>query len=63
MPLILFWAEVEKEDENFVFSGLIKREEEESSLLSGMMKEEEMEEEKETSIFLGGDGKGGGKAE
>jgi hypothetical protein len=38
MPLILFWAEVEKEEEdkNYVFSGLIKREEkEESSLFLG----------------------------
>jgi len=53
MPLILFWAEVEEEDENSIFSGLMKREEEEeSSLLSRLMKmDEDEEEEKETFVF------------
>jgi hypothetical protein len=37
---------VEEEDENYVFSGLMKMEEE-SSLLLGLMKMEEDEEEKE----------------
>ena len=50
MSLILFWAEVEEEedDENSIFSGLMKREkgEEESSLLSGLMKMEEDEEKR-----------------
>ena len=50
MPLILFWAEVEEgevdDDENSVFSGLMKmEEEEESSLFSGLMKMESDEEE------------------
>jgi hypothetical protein len=56
MPLILFWAEVEEEDEKSIFSGLMKREEkDETSVLSGLMKmeEDEVEEEKETSIFSG----------
>ena len=57
MSLILFWAEVEEEeddDENFVFSGLMKmEEEEEESLFSGLIKMESDEEEKETSVFLG----------
>ena len=56
IPLILFWAEVEEEeddDENFVFPGLMKMEEE-SSLFSGLMKMESDEEEKKvTSVFLG----------
>ena len=46
MPLILFWAEVEEEeddDENSVFPGLMKIEE--SSLFSGLMKMESDEEE------------------
>ena len=51
MPLILFWAEVEEEDdnENSVFLGLMKmeeeEEEEESSLFSGLMKMESDREE------------------
>ena len=50
MPLILFWAEVEEQeedgDENSIFSGLMKmEEEEESSLFSGLMKMESDEEE------------------
>ena len=48
MSLILFWAEVEKEendDENSVFPTLMKMEEEESSLFSGLMKMESDEEE------------------
>ena len=51
MPLILFWAEVEEEDdnENSVFLGLMKMEEEveeeESSLFLGLMKMESDEEE------------------
>ena len=49
----MFWAVVE-EDENYIFSGLMKREEEEeSSLLLGLMKMEDEKEEKETSIFSG----------
>ena len=43
MPLILFWAEVEEEEdnkENSVFPRLMKMEEEESSLFSGLMKME-----------------------
>ena len=46
--MILFWAEVEKEDddENSAFPGLMKmEEEEESSLFSGLMKMESNEEE------------------
>ena len=43
---------MEEEDENYVFSSLMKREEEEeSSLFLGLMKMEDKEEEKETSIF------------
>ena len=47
MSLILFWAEVEEEDddENFVFPALMKMEEEEESLFSGLMKMESDEEE------------------
>ena len=47
MPLILFWAEVEEDDdENSIFSGLMKtEEEEESSLFSGLMKMESDKEE------------------
>ena len=48
MSLILFWAKVEEEDdnENSVFSGLMKMEEEkESSLFLGLMKMESDEEE------------------
>ena len=46
MPLILFWAEVEEDDdENSVFPGLMKMEEEESSLFSGLIKMESDEEE------------------
>ena len=50
MPLILFWAEVEEEDDdkNSVFPGLMKmeeEEEEEESLFSGLMKMESDEEE------------------
>ena len=46
MPLILFWAEVEEEDddENSVFLALMKMEEEES-LFSGLMKMESDKEE------------------
>ena len=46
MSLILFWAEVEEEDddENSVFPTLMKMEEEES-LFSGLMKMELDEEE------------------
>ena len=47
MPLILFWAEVEEEeddDENSIFPGLMKMEEE-SSLFSRLMKMELDEEE------------------
>ena len=46
--MILFWAEVEEEDdnENSIFPGLMKmEEEEESSLFSGLMKMESDEEE------------------
>ena len=58
MPLILFWVEVEEEDddENSVFPGLMKmeeEEEEESSLFLGLMKMEDEEEEKETFVFSG----------
>jgi hypothetical protein len=52
MPLIVIWAEVEEEDKNYVFSGVMKSKEE-SSLLPGLMKMEDEEEEKETSIFSG----------
>ena len=49
MSLILFWAEVveeEDDDENYVFSGLMKmEEEEEESLFLGLMKMESNEEE------------------
>ena len=48
MPLILFWAEVEEEDdnENSIFPGLMKmEEEEEESLFSRLMKMESDEEE------------------
>ena len=47
MSLILFWAEVEEEDDdkNSVFPALMKMEEEEESLLSGLMKMESDEEE------------------
>ena len=49
MPLILFWAEVEEDDdENSIFPRLMKieeEEEEESSLFSGLMKMESDEEE------------------
>ena len=49
MSLILFWAEVEEDDdENSVFSSLMKMEEEEEekeSLFSGLMKMESDEEE------------------
>ena len=51
MSLILFWAEVEEEeednDENSIFLGLMKteEEEEESSLVSRLMKMESDEEE------------------
>ena len=48
MPLILFWAEVEEEEddnENSIFPGLMKMEEEESSLFSRLMKMESDEEE------------------
>ena len=50
MSLILFWAEVvEGDDENSVFSALMKmeeeEEEEEESLFSGLMKMESDEEE------------------
>ena len=46
MSLILFWAEVEEEDddENSIFPTLMKMEEEES-LYSGLMKIESDEEE------------------
>ena len=46
MSLILFWAEVEEEDddENSIFPTLMKMEEEES-LFSGLMKMESDEEE------------------
>ena len=46
MPLILFWAEVEKEDndENSVFPGMMNMEEDESSLFSLLMKMESDEE-------------------
>ena len=44
MPLILFWAEVEEDDdENSIFPALMKMEEE--SLFSGLMKMESDEEE------------------
>ena len=46
MSLILFWAEVvEGDDENSVFSALMKMEEEEESFFSGLMKMESNEEE------------------
>ena len=50
MSLILFWAEVEEEDDdkNSVFPGLMKmeeEEEEEESLFLGLMKIESDEEE------------------
>ena len=47
MLLILFWTEMEEDDdENYVFPGLMKmEEEEESSLFSGLMKMESHEEE------------------
>ena len=59
MSFILFWAEVEEEEddnENFVFPGLMKmeEEEEESSLFSGLMKMESDEEEyMDTYVFSG----------
>ena len=58
MPLILFWAGVEEEEEddkeNYVFPGLMKMEEEESSLFSGLMKmESDKEEQKKTFVFSG----------
>ena len=43
---------MEEEDENYIFSGLMKREEEEPSLLLGLMKMED-EEEDEASVFSG----------
>ena len=44
--------EEEEEDENYVFSSLMKREEEEESFLFlGLMKMEDEEEEKETFVF------------
>ena len=49
MSLILFWAEVEEDDdENSVFPGLMKmeEEEEESSLFSGLMRMESNKEER-----------------
>ena len=46
MSLILFWAEVEEDDENSVFPTLMKvEEEEEESLFLGLMKMESDEEE------------------
>ena len=47
MSLILFWAEVEEEDDdkNYIFPVLMKMEEEEASLFSGLMKMESDEEE------------------
>ena len=49
MSLILFWAEVEEEDDdkNSIFPALMKmeEEEEEESLFSGLMKMESDEEE------------------
>ena len=46
MSLILFWAEVEEDDdENYIFPTLMKMEEEEESLFSGLMKMESNEEE------------------
>ena len=48
MSLILFWAEVEEnDDENYVFPGLMEmeEEEEESSLFLELMKMESDEEE------------------
>ena len=48
MSLILFWAEVEEDDnKNSVFPALMKmeEEEEEESLFSGLMKMESDEEE------------------
>ena len=47
MPLILFWAEVEEQDddENSVFPSLMKMEEEEESLFLGLMKMESDKEE------------------
>ena len=48
MSLILFWAEVEEEeddDENSVFPVLMKMEEGGESLFSGLMKMESDEEE------------------
>ena len=47
MPLTLFWAEVEEEDDdkNSVFPGLMKMEKEESSLFLELMKMESDEEE------------------
>ena len=46
---------MEEYDENYVFSGVMKREEEkeESSLLLGLMKMEDEKEEKKTSVFSG----------
>ena len=43
----------EEEDENYVFSGVMKREEEEESSLFLGLKMEDEEEEKETSVFSG----------
>jgi hypothetical protein len=49
MTVILFWHEVEEEedadDENYVFPGLMKMEEEESSLFSELMNMEADKEE------------------
>ena len=60
MSLILFWVEVEEEendDENSIFPALMKMEEgeeEEESLFSGLMKmESDEEEQKETFVFSG----------
>ena len=48
IPLFLFWAELEVEeddDENSIFQGLTKMEEEASSLFFGLIKMESDEEE------------------
>ena len=58
MPFILFWAEVEEEeeDENYVFLGVMKtEEEEESSLFLGLRRW------RTKLCLLGGDGKEPGK--
>jgi hypothetical protein len=65
MPLILFWAEVEEEDEKYIFLGLMKREEEEeeSSVLSRLMKMGGRGGREGDFCFIGGNGEGADREE